>query len=131
MLIRTSHIVALLRDKNDQTIAKILQLVYRQWSIKSLRTAHEMTQSKSLPTSTSQLDSQSTGKIKEGQGTSDSCSIGFEESGMIKSIERDESQGSGSGASRGVSGEDSSEDGSESISLTKKDESDKVDKHSA
>jgi hypothetical protein len=50
---------------------------------------------------------------------------------LVKAVERDESGGGGSGASRGVSGEESSDDGSESISPTGKDEGGKGDKHAA
>ncbi|KAA6384392.1 MAG: hypothetical protein EZS28_020080 [Streblomastix strix] len=80
-----------LSDKNEQTIAKVLQLVSRQRNILSQRTEHELVQPKSLPTSTSQLDSQGTGESRKRQGTCDNHSTGLERSGLIKSIERDES----------------------------------------
>ncbi|KAA6383966.1 MAG: hypothetical protein EZS28_020509 [Streblomastix strix] len=40
--VRTSSMVGRLRDKNEQTITKILLLVYKQRSIQSQRTKHEL-----------------------------------------------------------------------------------------
>ncbi|KAA6353118.1 MAG: hypothetical protein EZS28_051355, partial [Streblomastix strix] len=129
--VRTSYMIGCLCDKNEQTIAKVLQLVFRQRSIQSQRTEHELVQPRSLLISTSQLDSQGTSESREGQSTSENCSTGLERSGLVKAVERDESGGGGSGASRGVSGEESSDGGSESISPARRDENCKSDKHAA
>ncbi|KAA6314043.1 MAG: hypothetical protein EZS28_055652 [Streblomastix strix] len=71
----------------------------------------------------------------EGQGkgrnlwsTIDNRSIGLGGVDVIKSVERYESRGRGSQTSGGMFGEESSKSGSESISPTKNDESDKDDK---
>ncbi|KAA6371227.1 MAG: hypothetical protein EZS28_033245 [Streblomastix strix] len=117
-----------IQQKNEQTIAKVLQLVPRQRNIQSYCIEHELVQPKSLSTSTRQLDSQSTGESREGQGTSDRCCTGFEGSGLIMSIERDDSGGGGSVANREESGEESSDDGSESVCPTIQDESGKSHK---
>ncbi|KAA6391444.1 MAG: ABC transporter: Multidrug resistance-associated protein, ATP binding protein [Streblomastix strix] len=120
-----------LRDKNEQTIAKVLQLVQKQKCIQIQRTEHELAQHKSLLTSSSQQDFQSTGVSGERQSISDNHNTGLQRLGLVKFIERDESGGGGSGVSMGMSDEESSDVGSESISLIKKDESSKGDKHAA
>ncbi|KAA6364646.1 MAG: hypothetical protein EZS28_039827, partial [Streblomastix strix] len=129
--VRTSCMVGCLRDKNEQTIAKVLQLVSRQRSIQSQRAEHELVEPKPVPTSSSQPDTQGTSESREGQSTSDNYSSGLERSGLVKPIERDESGGGGSGASGGVSGEKSIDGQSESVSPIRKDESGKGDKHAA
>ncbi|KAA6372393.1 MAG: hypothetical protein EZS28_032081 [Streblomastix strix] len=123
--------VGYLRNKNEQSIAKVLQHVSRQRSKQSQRIEHELVQRKSLPTSTSQLDSQCIGKSRERQGTSDNYTTGLEKSGLVKSIERDESGEGGSEASGKVSGDESSDGESESVSPTREDDSGKGDKHAA
>ncbi|KAA6393509.1 MAG: hypothetical protein EZS28_010961 [Streblomastix strix] len=55
----------------------------------------------------------------------------MERSSLAKFIMRDENGGGGSEACRAMSGEESSDDRSESVSLTKQDESCKGDKHAS
>ncbi|KAA6374886.1 MAG: hypothetical protein EZS28_029589 [Streblomastix strix] len=92
--VRTSCMVGRIRDKNELTIAKVLQLVSRQMSLQNQRTEHELIYPKFLVTSTIQFESSFT----------------------------DEIWGDGSKASRGVSGEESSDGGSESTNPTRDDE---------
>ncbi|KAA6328851.1 MAG: hypothetical protein EZS28_053672, partial [Streblomastix strix] len=77
------------------------------------------------------MNSQGTGESRERQSTGDNCCTVLQWSYLVKSIERDESGGVGSGANRGVSGEESSGGGSESVSSTRKNESGKGDKLAA